>query len=333
MSRIIPVLLDAAHYPRPGVWLRIAGRSTLRLSLPLPRHVLATRVNRSLFIPEQADGPPTPRLLRTWRLVRSLRLFVVGRRRSGEHRFDVRLVRRSGNRTVVIATDQARVLHVSDEPILCPTTERLRRRWAEHVTSPGFVPSACGCKVEEVFLRGRHVADLSADEEVQVIRRIFAMHRALALAEAREPSERLRAHFRARAPRAVIGPQTSSIDNIVVMDGPEPAFIDIHPLAEMPFYAQPLRVLRNWGRVTWRPLERVQDGHFDGDIVDLLQAGGLEVPRGRRPSDFFTSLPTPTEPVSMQHLGDRHRVDPASSRQVVPAALESPSNALRGATR
>jgi len=301
MSRISPVLLDAPPQPRPGVWLRIAGRSTLRLSLPIPRHLLATRVNRSLFIPDEAAGRPTPRLLRTWRLMRSLRPFVVGRRRPGEHRFDARLVRRSGDRTVLIATGPGRVLHISGEPILCPTTERLRRSWAEHVTSPGFVPSSCGCRVEEVFLRGRHVADLSADEEVAVIRRILEMHRELAASQSREPSERLRGHFAGRAPRTVVGPQTASIDNIVVLDGPEPAFIDIHPLAEMPFYAQPLRALRNWERVTRRPLELLASGHFDGEIVGLLRAGGLEVPQGRSPSEYFASLPTPTELVTMTH--------------------------------
>jgi hypothetical protein len=305
MSRISPVLLDAEPQPRPGIWLRISGRSALRLSLPIPRHLLATRVNRSLFIPEATDGPPTPRLLRTWRLARSLRPFVVARRRPSEHRFDARLVRRSGDRTVLIAAGPGRVLHVSDEPILCPTTERLRRRWAAHVTSPGFVPSSCGCRVEEVFLRGRHVADLSADEELAVTRRILEMHRALAASESRDPSERLRDHFTGRAPRTVVGPQTASIDNIVVLDGPEPAFIDIHPLAEMPFYAQPLRILRNWERVTRRPLELVGNGHFDVEIVELLQAGGLEVPRGQRPSDFFTSLPTPSALVGMTHPVDR----------------------------
>jgi hypothetical protein len=297
MSRIPPVLLDAPTQPRPGVWLRIAGRSTLRFSLPLPRHLLATRVNRSLVIPEEADGPPTPRLLRTWRLVRSVRPFVIGRPRRGVHRFDARLIRRDGDRTVLIATEPGRVLHVSDDPIVCPDTERLRRRWAEHVTSPGFVPSACGCRIEEVFLRGRHVADLSADEETAVVRRILEMHRALALAESRDASERLRSHFPAAAPRAVVGPLTSSIDNIIVLDGPEPAFIDIHPLAEMPFYAQPLRVLSNWGRVTSRPLESLSDGRFDDEIVGLLRAGGLRVPQGRAPAEFFTSLPTPCVPL------------------------------------
>jgi len=301
MSRIPPMLLDAPPQPRPGIWLRISGRSTLRLALPLPRHLLATRVNRSLFIPERTDGPLTPRVLRTWRLVRSVRPFVIGRARACEHRFDARLVRSRGDRIVLIATEPGRVLHVSDEPILCPTTERLRRRWAEHVTSPAFVPSSCGCRVEEVFLRGRHVADLSADEEVAVIRRILQMHRELALAESRDPSARLRGHFPDRAPRTIVGPKTASIDNIVVLDGPEPAFIDIHPLAEMPFYAQPLRVLRNWERVTRRPLELVARGHFDEEVVELLRAGGLEVPQGRRPSEFFTSLPTPSEPIGLTH--------------------------------
>jgi hypothetical protein len=303
MSRIPPVLLDAPPQPRPGVWLRVSGRSTVRLSLPLPRHLLATRVNRSLFIPEEADGPPTPRSLRAWRMLRTLRPFLVGPRAPGGPRFDARLVGRSG-RTVLISTELERVLHVSSTSILCPRTELLRRRWAAHVTSPAFAPSSCGQRVEEVLLRGRHIAELEPEEEVAVIRRILHMHRALAEAEARAQSGRLRAKFRSTSPRTIIGPWTSSVDNIVVLDGPEPAFIDIHPLAEMPFYAQPLRILRNWGRVTRRPLELVRAGHFDEDIIDLLRAGGLSLPSGQRPSEFFTSLTTPAKRVRPEHLDD-----------------------------
>jgi hypothetical protein len=309
MSLLMPLLLEGDPLPRGGVWLRVAGLSEFRLTSRLPRHLLATRLNRSLFIPEEPAGDLAPRHRRALRLLRLIRPFLVRTDACSPERFDTRLESRHGGRDILISLEHARVLHRSDEPIICTGTERTRRRWAAHVTSPAFVPSPCGRRLEESFLAGRHVAELDADGEIQVIRRILEMHRDLAQAEASEASDELRRAFEAASvdlrdpgapsgvPRSVVCPQTASVDNIVVLQGSEPAFIDVHPLAETPFYAQPLRVLRNWGRISQRPLELVRSGAFDAELVALLEAGGLQVPRGRSPGEHLLDLPTPTVPV------------------------------------
>jgi hypothetical protein len=277
----------------------LPSRADVRLTFRFHRHLLATRLNRSLFIPEHAGARIPPLPMRAWRLLRSARLFVVVGRSAPGSRFDARLTRQDCDGQVLMFTRDERVLHLRNTPIACSTEEHLRRRWARHVTSPGFVRSNCGHRIEEALLRGRFVSELDDDEQVRVIRRIFEMYRGLAHAEAGAPSTALRRELdgMTKCPLSVMSPSTASIDNILVIDGPEPAFIDVHPLVEMPFYAQPLRVLRNWERISDRPLMLVRAGVFDREVGDLLAAGGVQVPHNATPGEFFLGLPLATTPL------------------------------------
>jgi hypothetical protein len=162
--------------------------------------------------------------------------------------------------------------------------------------------------VEETLLKGRHVAELSSSEITEVIRRLLLAHARLATATSRRPSHELAEHLplELRHTRSVVAPETPSVDNVVVLGDLEPAFIDVHPLAEMPFYAPPVRLLLNWARISSRPIGLVRAGAFDAEVAALLAAGGIETPGSGTCGTTLLDLPTPTAriPVVIGALGE-----------------------------
>lgn len=297
MSQLLPLLLDLPDVPpRPGLWVRVAGHSSFRLHAQIPRHLRTTRFHRARYIPDGPDRPPRPPIRRAWLMIRTMRPFLVrGRDTEGLH-FDARMDSRSEQRTILVSTTLRRVLHISDQPLLCATSEELRNLWSQHIVSPAFCRSICGRRVEENLLEGRHVAELSLDEVSEVIRRLLRAHARLAKGASRDPSAQLAVLLPKdlRDVRSVVAPETASIDNLVVVDEHEPALIDVHPLAEMPFYAPSVRLLRNWARISSQPMRLVRDGAFDTEAAALLSAGNLAPPDPTNCGSFLLDLPTPT---------------------------------------
>jgi hypothetical protein len=297
VSQLHPLLLDQHDLrPRPGLWVRVADHSFFRLRAPIPRHLRTTRLHRARYIPDGPDLPPLPPIRRAWLIIRTMRPFLVRGRDTAAPYFDARTDSRSEQRSILISTALHRVLHISDQPILCATSEELRSQWSQHIVSPAFRRSICGRRVEETLLEGRHVAELSSDAVSEVIRRLLRAHVRLAQGASRAPSAQLAALLptNLRDFRSVVAPETASVDNLVVVDEHEPALIDVHPLAEMPFYAPPVRLLRNWARISSQPVRLIRDGAFDAEAAALLAAGNLTPPDPTNCGSFLLDLPTPT---------------------------------------
>jgi hypothetical protein len=188
------------------------------------------------------------------------------------------------------------------EPGLDANYVQLRRRLARHVELPAFELTADGRWLVEEFVDGDYLLDLPLEQQLAVVRKLFASYCSLIrhereggtaeffgqvkerIAECRLPADLLSAAapiLDASELPLVPSRPGGSVMNLVVAPGLRPVQIDLPALTLAPFFHDPISlILAAEGPI----LDRFSVGHFDPELRALFAAAdiGPPGPRGRR---------------------------------------------------
>lgn len=293
-----------AHLLRPGMYVMAGPRLWRHWRVPAPAHLRRTKGWGATSRPPAATARrPDGRAHAALRRLLLPSVFVVpaarpGATRDGAARFPLAVVA-AGRRVVLLDPHGGRAARRYEPGYLTAEQVELRRRFAAHLGGPAFEVHEDGTLLLEDFVTGRHVADLAAEERLDVARQLLGGYARLVAAEgggdASAAVERVLADVDpADLPPQVAGPLASldlrraartwplvptatdaTAKNLVVTAAGVPVPIDLGRLRRDPFFLYPVGIL---GDARPDVLRAFLTGELDAEVRGMLDAAGVAWP-------------------------------------------------------
>ena len=292
--------VDVRHLPlrtsgllRPGTWVRRSHLVWVRRGTEVPPHLLRTRIVRY-------DGE-TDALGRLWArlLSRTIHRRVrVTARDQEQARFDVIVRSKDGSRTVCVDTSTRTVVHRANGFTL--SDEQLKHHNVAFTYLQGpqlLTPEAEGGFSEEL-LWGEHLLDVDDATRLGALSALLLDVIALTERASLPASEQFRQQFRDRRGhdlperfRTVWVPSTTSLDNVIVTEFKQLAWIDIFPIVERPCHSPWFGIARRLANLSEAVSNALERGAFDRGAATLLRLGGVAESDTAHPLELMREFP------------------------------------------
>ena len=144
----------------------VRGSLAQRFGHPLPDHLERTKGHDRTF------GRPSRVVLRLILPLAAPACSLIWNN-SGTDRGASAVVATSGRGGLLIAEEQGYVIRVADRPVYTPEYVAMRREVAQHIQSPWFTVGDNGRILKEDFVRGRHLADVPIEVQIDGVRELL----------------------------------------------------------------------------------------------------------------------------------------------------------------